>query len=297
MRRIWLASYPKSGNTWMRMLIRALSHQDDAPFDINDVSQEVGIGSARGVFDDVTLIDSGLLTHDEIDALRPAVYEALACEGEADDDTEQIGAVRFVKVHDAYTVLPNGEALLAGRKGADGAILIVRDPRAIAPSLADHNGIDLDEAIAQLNDPAMAYCAKVYRQGPQMRQRLLDWGGHARSWLDQRDLPVLALRYEDMIADTAGALAKVLAFAEITTSAEQIERAVSLSAFSRLRALEEATGFNGISRKSSGGRFFRRGEPFAWRNELSPEQIARLEHVHGTMMQSLGYTLYRDLAD
>ena len=49
--------------------------------------------------------------------------------------------VRFVKVHDAYTLTPKGEPLLAGRRGADGAIVIVRDPRDVAPSLANHNRV------------------------------------------------------------------------------------------------------------------------------------------------------------
>ena len=83
-RTVWLASYPKSGNTWMRMLIANLSAKD-APADINDLPERGGIASARGPFDYLTLIDSGLLTHDEIDVLRPRVYEELA-RGVADDE-------------------------------------------------------------------------------------------------------------------------------------------------------------------------------------------------------------------
>ena len=76
-RTIWLASYPKSGNTWLRMLLANLSSKD-TPADINDLPERGGIASARGPFDHLTLIDSGLLTFDEIDALRPRVYEELA---------------------------------------------------------------------------------------------------------------------------------------------------------------------------------------------------------------------------
>ncbi len=141
-RTIWLASYPKSGNTWLRMLIANLSAKDDTPVDINDLPERGGIASARGPFDYLTLIDSGLLTHDEIDALRPRVYEELAS-GAQDDEYDAVEApppVRFVKVHDAYTLTPTGEPLLAGARGADGAIVIVRDPRDVAPSLASHSG-------------------------------------------------------------------------------------------------------------------------------------------------------------
>ncbi len=76
MRTIWLASYPKSGNTWLRLLLANLSAT--RPADINGLSEQAGIASARGPFDRLLLIDSGLLTHDEIDCLRPRVYEEMA---------------------------------------------------------------------------------------------------------------------------------------------------------------------------------------------------------------------------
>ena len=121
-RTIWLASYPKSGNTWFRMLVANLS-ATDKPVDINDLPEGGGIASARGPFDYLTLIDSGLLTHEEIDRLRPRVYEQLR-RGAADDeyDAPQLTEpVRFVKAHDAYTYTSEGEPLLAGAHGADGA--------------------------------------------------------------------------------------------------------------------------------------------------------------------------------
>jgi aryl sulfotransferase len=119
-RTIWLASYPKSGSTWFRMLVANLSAQDSKPVDINDLPERGNIASARGPFDHLLLIDSGLLTHDEIDCLRPRVYEQLA-QGAADDEydsREKTVPVRFVKTHDAYSLTPNGESLVAGRRGA-----------------------------------------------------------------------------------------------------------------------------------------------------------------------------------
>jgi len=140
-RTVWLASYPKSGNTWLRMLIANVSADDDKPVDINDLSERGGIASARGSFDYLTLIDSGLLTHDEIDVLRPRVYEELAS-GAQDDEYDQptdAPPVRFVKAHDAYTLTSKGEPLLAGARGASGAVVIVRNPRDIVASLANHS--------------------------------------------------------------------------------------------------------------------------------------------------------------
>ena len=107
-RTIWLASYPKSGNTWFRMLVANLAAKDGKPADINDLPERGGIASARAPFDYLLLIDSGLLTHDEIDCLRPHVYEELARGAEDDeyDARQDAPPVRFVKVHDAYTLTP-----------------------------------------------------------------------------------------------------------------------------------------------------------------------------------------------
>jgi hypothetical protein len=293
MRTIWLASYPKSGNTWFRMLVANLSAKDGKPMDINDLPERGGIASARGPFDYLTLIDSGLLAHEEIDCLRPRVYEELARGSQDDeyDEPQSAPPVRFVKVHDAYTLTPKGEPLLAGARGADGAIVIVRDPRDVAPSLAHHNHSTVDSTIAFLNDPKAAFCGKPDRQHNQLRQLLPGWSGHVASWLDQRDIPVHLLRYEDMKADTSASFTEALAFAGMSATAAQIAQAVALSDFAMLREQEQSKGFREAPRPAASGNFFRRGETGAWRDELTAEQVACIEAAHAPMMRRLGYDL------
>ena len=244
-RTIWLASYPKSGNTWFRMLVANLSAKDGKPVDINDLPERGGIASARGPFDHLLLIDSGLLTHDEIDCLRPRVYEELARGAQDDeyDKLEEAPPVRFVKVHDASTLTPKGEPLLAGRRGADGAIVIARDPRDVAPSLANHNRVSLDAAIELMNNRQAVYCAKPGRLDQQLRQQVPGWSGHIASWLDQTDIPVYLIRYEDMQADTFAAFRKALDFAGRPASDDDIRRAVYYADFTELRRQETEKGF------------------------------------------------------
>lgn len=290
-RTIWLASYPKSGNTWFRMLVANLA-ATDRPVDINNLSERGGIASARSPFDYLTLIDSGLLTHDEADCLRPRVYEELR-RGEPDDEydaRQPSERVRFVKCHDAYTTTAHGEPLLGGASGADGAIVIVRDPRDVVPSFANHSHSNLDAAIDFLNDAAGAFCGKGHQQSNQLRQQLRGWSGHTESWLTQRDIPVHLVRYEDMKADTAGTLRRALAFAEREASDADIDRAVRFADFSELKRQETEIGFREAPPRISKG-FFRRGEAGAWRDELTAEQVARIEAAHAPMMQRLGYTL------
>ena len=151
--------------------------------------------------------------------------------------------MRFVKVHDAYTLTPKGEPLLAGRRGADAAIVIVRDPRDVAPSLANHNRSSIDKAIAFINDKDAAFCGRTNRQPNQLRQRLPGWSTHVGSWLDQTDIPVHLVRYEDLTADSAGTFARALAFAGRPAAAEQIARAIEFAAFAQLQAQEREKGF------------------------------------------------------
>jgi hypothetical protein len=289
-RTVWLASYPKSGNTWFRMLVANLTAKDGKPVDINDLPQGGGIASARGPFNHLLLIDSGLLTHDEIDCLRPRVYEELARGAGEYNAPEDAALVRFVKVHDAYSLTPKGEPLLAGRRGAHAAILIARDPRDVAPSLANHNRSSTDDAIAFMNDRTAGICAQPERLYDQLRQRLSNWTGYMESWLDQIDIPVYLIRYEDMQADTSGTFRRALDFAGHPASDEDIRRAVRFADFTELRRQEQGGGFRETPRRP-GGPFFRCGAAGGWRDELTPEQIVRIETAHAPMMRRLGYEL------
>jgi hypothetical protein len=273
------------------MLVANLS-PTDKPVDINNLPERGGIASARGPFDYLTLIDSGLLTHAEADRLRPRVYAELKA-GAPDDEydaADKPQQVRFVKCHDAYTYTNDGEPLLGGARGADGAILIVRDPRDVAPSLANHSRSSIDQAIARMNDATFGFCDRLEQQASQLRQQLRDWSGHAESWLTQRDIPVHLVRYEDMKADTVGTLRRALAFAGREAGDVDIARAVTFADFSELKRQEAEIGFREAPPKTANG-FFRRGETGAWRGELTAEQVARIEAAHAPMMQRLGYAL------
>lgn len=296
-RTLWLASYPKSGNTWFRMLVANLS-ATDKPIDINGLPERSAIASARAPFDYLTLIESGLLTHDEADRLRPRVYEELK-RGAADDDDEYDASgmpaaqppVRFVKCHDAYTCTSQGEPLLGGAKGADGAIVIVRDPRDVVPSLAHHLKRSIDAAIDFMNDDKASFCGRTDMQPNQLRQQLPDWSGHARTWLDQTDIPIHLVRYEDMQANAAGALRQAIDFAAWPATDQDLARAVAFADFSELKRQEANEGFREAPAPHRDGRFFRRGETGAWRDELTAAQVARIEAAHAPMMQRLGYAV------
>lgn len=288
---VWLTSYPKSGNTWFRALLSNLDPERAEPAAINALDSTDSIASSRGRFDNHLLVDSGLLSFDEIDDLRPALYRHLAADTYEDPfDPETRYPVRFVKTHDGYTQTRLGEPIMGGAAAAAGALLFVRDPRDVAPSLANHQSCTIDEAIRMMGDPAYSFCAHRKVLANQLRQRLLGWSGYAASWLDQRDVPVHLVRYEDMHAAPVPTLRAALDFAGWSTDDATIERAVGFAAMDELQRQEADTGFGEAPQAKHGKtRFFRRGVAGGWRDELTRAQVARIEQDHAAMMERLGY--------
>lgn len=285
---VWLASYPKSGNTWLRILIAAVLNGGRLP-DINALSG--AIASDRRGFEAALLVDSALLTEDETEILRPAALMAQARSAWIQPAIAGVKAIPIVKVHDRYAHLPGGAALLGARKVACGAIVVVRDPRDIAVSLSHHLGTSIDQSIANLN--SSDFCLSETRDRPalQLRQRLGNWSAHLGSWLDQDDLPVCLMRYEDLCRTPEVELRRALDFLGIEVSDDVVGAAVAAAAFGNLRAIEEAHGFIEWPRKERLGGFFRQGKSEAWRADLTPIQVSRIEMAHAAVMRRLGYSL------
>ena len=296
-RYCWLASYPKSGNTWFRMVTANLHAKDNETVDINNLPNAGNMASAREIFDNILLVESGILTHEEVDRMRPPLHRFLATEEgdeflvsqELREESDQIdSAVGLFKTHDAYTKTDIGEPLLGGEKAAIGAIVIVRDPRDVAPSFAHHGGGDIDQAIDSMADSDFGVCTERTSQPVSLRQQLLSWSGWHASWLEQQDIPIHLLRYEDMKTDPLATIGAALEFAGYPTSNKDLARAVEMASFERLQSKEAESGF----REAPKGRnFFRKGQSGGWREELTQQQVARIEKDHAAMMVRLGYKL------
>lgn len=184
----WLASYPKSGNTWLRSFLAHLQVDGEAPQELDRLPL-APIASLRRHLDEVLCFDTADLSADEAEALRPAVYRWSLRRAEP----------TLFKIHDAWLRTAGGEPL-TGAAGTLGAIYLVRNPLDVAPSYACHRGCSLDQAIAHMADPGHALPLAGTGPHPQVRQRLLSWSAHVLSWVDAPDLNRLVLRYEDLLA-------------------------------------------------------------------------------------------------
>jgi len=273
---IWLASYPKSGNTWFRVFLANLRGDQEKAANINEL-HSTPIASARGIFDEEVGVEASDLTPDEIERLRPEVYEKLA--GDTDETL-------FMKVHDAYTLV-EGKTPLFPKSATRGAIYIIRNPLDVAVSFAHHWGWNYDRAISEMADENAAFCSKTKRLQDQLRQKLLTWSGHVKSWTEQTAFPVCILRYEDMKQRPAKTFSRAVRFAGLDHSGEEIEKALSLCTFEELQRQERENGFH--EKSPSSEMFFRKGEVDGWREELSDMQVARVILDHRSVMARFEY--------
>lgn len=273
----WIATYPKSGSTWLRLALSSLA-QGGAPVDLRAPVALAPIDSARARFDALLGVDSADLTGREATDLRPFAH-LLDATGEE--------APRLRKVHDAWTRTSSGTPLFAPEV-TESILYVVRDPRDIAISLAHHKAITVDAAIAFLCDEDATLSPPGRGIGAQLPQLLLSWSGHVESWLDAPIArPRLVLRYEDMLADPQAALRSAARHLGWADDPEGVHRAVEETRFDRLRAQEQARGFRDKPRGAAS--FFRSGVAGAWRDFLAADQARRIEAAHGRVMERLGY--------
>jgi hypothetical protein len=271
----WLASYPKSGNTWLRVFLASLVSGRAA--DINALPFLGSMAGERVRFDDALGIAGADLSIEQQTNLLPRAYEVWAAEAERP---------LYCKAHDAYHLTPAGEPVFP-TAATRGAIYVARDPRAVAVSLAHFTARPVDRVIEWMDDPNHSFSHSTVRLYTLMRQRMLRWSEHVDSWLGA-PFPVHLLRYEDMQADPHAAFAAAAAFLGLPHGSAQIATAIEAASFSRLQALESEAGFF-TEKPRWAATFFREGRTDGWRRELTPEQAARIVAAHGPVMRRLGY--------
>ena len=276
---VWLASYPKSGSTWMRAL---LAHflagagpavpMDALPF---------GMAPSSFRFGELAGVAMEDLTMDEVGCLMPAFFRLNRRLHSAEHD---MGARSHLyrKIHWAYVLNRAGQPLFPESVTA-GAVCIVRNPLDVAVSWTFHAGKgDFAKSVARLND------ARATLRAPGHWLRLLDWSGNVASWC-AAPFPVLVVRYEDLLADTAAQLRRVACFLRLDdVSDARLRHAVSRSAFANLREREKREGFP-EKPSANAGFFFREGRAGGWRRHLPAAEARELARRHRSTMAALGY--------
>jgi len=268
---VWIASYPKSGNTWIRIFLHNLLRPEEAPHHINRLETlSVGNVGARwfhGLLER-PLEDS---THEEVARMRVAAQARVAA---------SVDGLVFVKTHSVFGVdfgYPN-----VNKEATAGAIYVVRNPLDVAVSLAHYLSIDLDEAITRMN-------TRGYRNQNEARLAYEPWGSwseNVQSWTRTAHQALFVMRYEDMLAKTEETFAKLRDYLLVEPIPGVLRSAIEHSDFARLREQEAEHGFG---RLPPGKRFFREGRVGAWREHLTADQIHRIVECHREQMERFGY--------
>jgi hypothetical protein len=264
---VWLASYPKSGNTWVRAFIANLRLGDRGPANINDL--QIPTAANRHLFDQVAGVEASDLTPEEIARMRPRVYRQLA-----EDSAESV----FLKIHDACGPIVPADATA-------GAIYIIRNPLDVAVSFAHHMSKPIDWSVNEMASNTAAYHSDLPIRN--LNQTLVSWSGHVRSWVDQRAFPVHVVRYEDLHERPLEAFAAIATCCRLQNKPNSVQQAIERSSFEALQTQELKSGFRERPEKLAS--FFRQGRVGAWREVLSPAQIARIIDDHGPVMERFGY--------
>lgn len=270
-RLVWLASYPKSGNTWLRAFLHNYIREPASPYSINALFDLSAGESAASLYRQYDPRPASQYTIEDVQRMRPLVHRDL---------TRLHPDHVFVKTHNASLVVC-GVPLVTPAVTA-GAIYIVRDPRAVAVSYSRHLGRPLDETIALMADAEAATGgtdATVY-------ERLSSWSIHVHFWTRHPSPRLHVVRYEDMLATPEATFGGIVGFLGQQPPPARLRKALAFSSFAELRRQEREGGF--VERPSSAA-FFGAGQAGSWRDALTPGQRQRLEHQHGQMMRRFGY--------
>jgi hypothetical protein len=269
---IWLASYPKSGNTWLRAFLHNLLRDPPEGYELNKIDDFTIGDSATAWY--VKLI--GRPPHDwsfeDVGRVRHKAHEAMS---RAFPDNV------FVKTHNALVADAYGPMITIELTA--GAIYVVRNPLDVAISYSHHLGKTLDQTITILNSSRSGNpntLKNVY-------QLLGSWSEHVNSWTGRPHPGLHVMRYEDMLEKPEQTFGGAVSFLGLKPPRERLLRAIERCRFDELRKREEAQGFK--ERSDFSERFFREGRAGQWRELLTSEQVQRIVDAHRPTMQQFGY--------
>lgn len=273
---VWLASYPKSGNTWARIFLNNYIVDGAVPADINKLEEGMHAGT-RELFDRLTGVESSDLTAAEIDRVRPWMYQQWVTET---DET------LFVKVHDAWRHNVDGEPIFPAAITRT-AVYIIRNPLDIVASFANHYALTLDETIIAMANSFYALANSTHKLSRQLPQFVGSWHDHVTSWTETATLPVHLMRYEDMCLNPTETFGKLIQVMGLPLEPKRLAKAIRFSSFDQMKQQETAVGFT--ERGAGIDSFFRQGKFGGWQSELTTAQIETVCHNHGETMQKVGY--------
>ena len=280
----WIASYPKSGNTWLRTLISAYYY------------------SKNGIFDQSILKNIG-----QFPEKRHFVGFNYDQENVADTtklwikSQEKINAdkkIRFFKTHNVFGKV-NGYDF-TNKQNSAGCVYIVRDPRNVITSIRNHYEINYETSLKWMTDPnKFIYdVVRVEQYGYSDFQFISSWKINYRSWKVQKKNPIKIIQYEELLKETYAVFKDIIEFINKTLNIKEkinndkLKNSVNSTYFDKLKNDEKKNGFvEAVPTRNNKEKipFFNLGPDNDWKKILDKDQQRELHDMFEEDLINLGY--------
>ena len=234
---IWIASYPKSGNTWIRSLLSSYLFSDDGKFSFK-------------LLNNIEQFSSKYLSLKLSEKLN---YQSRISKNwiPSQEIINKDKKIHFFKTHNAICTINDNK--FTDKSNTLAAIYVVRDPRNLITSLSYHYELSLDEAFSFLtNKKKIIFPINVEKKNkdindPKDFNFLSDWSTHYQSWKNINFCPIKIIKYEDCLNDTQKVFVSILdflsRFIKFKLDKKKINNAVNSTDFKSLSQMEKEEGF------------------------------------------------------
>jgi len=277
---IWLASYPKSGNTWVRSIISSLLYSNDGNFNF-ELMLKVSQFPEKKYFKDFV---NDFSNFNEIKESWISAQDKINLDNQ----------IKILKTHQGkYTV---GKNSFTNDQNTLATIYIVRDPRTLISSISNHYTLPIDSVCDFLTTPQIIGNTKKWEDKETGMQCLLGkWNDHYRSWTRNKN-NFLLIKYEDLIQNPENELEKIINFLkkylDVKTNDNKNKKILETTSFKNLKEMEQKGLFreNVLNKKDdSKVNFFHLGPANNWKDNLNEDVKNKIEKNFYNEMKELDY--------
>ena len=280
---IWIASYPKSGNTWIRSLLASYLFSKSGSFNFN-LLKHINQFSVAKVSNNLQKTST---PEDRISK------NWIPHQMHINSDKK----IHFLKTHNALCTINNNK--FTDKFNTAACIYIVRDPRNLVTSLSHHYELDYKNAIRFITNKRKIIFPKTLSNKNDNHNDfnfIGDWSGHYNSWKNISFCPIKIIKYEDLLSDTRNIFISILKFISKFTkfefNDEKMSNTLKTTNFDNLRRIEAEKNFEEtvISTKTNKKvKFFYLGKDNDWRKLLDKSTVLKIEEKFKKEMIELNY--------